>query len=178
MGGRGQSSKRKSAAERVREVRYQDHVDWDPKARGGRMAAQETFNSMDARGDNDVRFTGEVRKDRNLGYVADGEYEILVTEDEQQTTRSVRGTLVAREGRLFGVDENNHVTDIRTGMLIGDGRTLKEVRENIEHFEQMVRENPTSTTSGAYPYRRARTLRENLESAEEYFKEKKRNRKR
>lgn len=90
---------------------------------GGRIRIfHDMMNDPSARGDNDVRFTGDMYEAPGspLGYSAPGTYEILKSGN---IIGRVSGEITAFNGRLYGVAysaeaETYRVTDLRTGMML------------------------------------------------------------
>lgn len=90
---------------------------------GGRIRIfHDMMNDQSARGDNDVRFTGDMHEApaSPLGYSVPGTYEILKT---GYVIGRESGEITAFNGRLYGVKYNAEaetytVTDLRTGMML------------------------------------------------------------
>lgn len=153
MGGRGGSSglgKSRSAGRKT--------LPNLPDSVGGRIRIfHNMMNDSAARGDNDVRFTGDMHEApaSPYGYSVPGTYEVL---KGGGVVERVSGEITAFNGRLYGVQyieaETFRVTDLRTGMLISNTEdSIYKAWEAILTFNDGLSR-----------------MRKSLESAEEMFK--------
>ena len=133
-----------------------------PENMGGRIRIfHDMMNDPSARGDNDVRFTGDMHEApaSPYGYSAPGTYEVLKG-GKEKTRERISGEITAFYGRLYGVqrvdEENYMVTDLRTGMLISYSEpSIYKAWEAIRTFND-----------GLHRER----MKKSLESAEAMFK--------